>query len=377
MPWKESTTMSQRQEFIEQTLQAEANISQVCRQFGVSRKTGYKWLGRYRRAGTSGLADRSRRPLHTPGQTPPEIEALIVTTRQQFPTWGGRKLKTYLTDQGYRDLPSASTITAILRRQHLLDPTHSAQHRPYQRFEMEQPNQLWQMDFKGHFACGDGTRCHPLTILDDHSRYLLGLFACANERSPIVQDHLISVFRQYGLPQRILMDNGSPWGDTPDTPYTRLTVWLLHVGIHISHGRAYHPQTQGKIERVHRTLHEDVLIRTCPADVRDCQEHFDAWRPLYNNVRPHEALEMRTPQTRYLLSPRAYPETLPALVYPTTHHVRKVQDGGRVSFHGRQWRVGKAFTGYTVGIQPDPLHDGRFDVYFCQTCIRSLDLRAL
>lgn len=377
MPWKESSTMSQRQEFIERALREGSNISQLSRQFEISRKTGYKWLERYHQEGVSGLADRSRRPIHSPRQTPPEIETLIVATRQRFPTWGGRKLKVYLQAQGHCDLPSASTITAILRRHNLLDPTQSAKHRPYRRFEMEHPNQLWQMDFKGHFACGDGTHCHPLTILDDHSRYLLGLFACGNERSETVQDHLVGVFRQCGLPQRMLMDNGSPWGDTVATPHTRLTVWLLRLGVHICHGRAYHPQTQGKIERVHRTLNEDVLIRTCPADLGDCQQHFDGWRPIYNTLRPHEALDMRTPQTRYAVSERLYPETLPDIVYPHTQHVRKVQDGGRISFRGRRWRVGKAFTGYPVGLQPDPLQDGVFDVYFCQICIRSLDLHAV
>lgn len=377
MPWKESTLMSERQEFVTQALQLGANLGQLCREFGISRKTGYKWLDRYHQEGVEGLKDRSRRPHHSPEQTAPEVEALIVATRRQFPTWGGRKIKTHLANQGHHSLPSPGTITAILRRQGGLDAAQSAKHRPYQRFEMAQPNQLWQMDFKGHFACGDGTRCHPLTILDDHSRFLLGLFACDNERHQTVRDHLVSVFRQYGLPQRLLMDNGAPWGDTAETPYTRLTVWLLRLGIQITHGRAYHPQTQGKVERLHRTLEEDVLTRTCPADRPDCQHHFDDWRPIYNTVRPHEALEMKTPQSRYTPSPRAYPETLPDIMYPSSHHIRKVQDGGRISFRGQQWRVGKAFRGYLVGLLSDPLQEGIFHVYFCQTCIRSLDFRVL
>lgn len=376
MPWQEVTSMSQRRDFIAQAIQPQANISQLCRDFGISRKTGYKWLKRYQQAGVDGLHERWRRPQQCPHQTPAAIETRVVATRQQFPTWGARKLKAYLAGQGHSALPSLSTITAILRRHGLLEPSASAQHRPYQRFEMAQPNQLWQMDFKGHFACADGTRCHPLTLLDDHARYLLGLFACANEQHATVQQHLIGVFRQYGLPERMLMDNGAPWGDDADTPYTRLGVWLLHLGVAISHGRAYHPQTQGKVERIHRTLNEDVLQRTCPAHLPASQQCFDAWRPIYNTLRPHEALAMCTPHQRYTASPRPYPETLPAIDYPSSYQVRKVQQGGRISFRNRTWRVGKAFTGYPVGLQPDPLQDGVFAVYFCQTRIRSLDFRS-
>lgn len=321
----------------------------------------------------AGLQDCPRRPHTSPTQTAPQVENLVLAVRDQFPTWGGRKIRSYLCHRGHAVVPSASTITAILRRHARLDAAQSVAHRPYQRFEKEAPNQLWQMDFKGHFGCCDGSRCHPLTILDDHSRYLLGLFACRDERRDTVQQHLITVFRGYGLPQCLLMDNGSPWGDTPTTPYTRLTVWLLRLGIQISHGRAYHPQTQGKVERVHRTLNEDVLARTCPADLGACQRHFDAWRPVYNNQRPHEALAMQPPQSRYSLSPQPYPETLPDIIYPATLQVRKVQDGGRIFFQGRYWRVGKAFKGYPVALQPDPLQDGVFHVSFCQTRIRTLD----
>ena len=169
-----------------------------------------------------------------------------------------RKIKAYLERKEGSRMPSASTITAILKRNEQIDPAESSKHRPFQRFEMEQPNQLWQMDFKGYFALEEGGYCHPLTVLDDHSRFLLGLRACPNEAMVTVKAQLSEIFRSYGLPDRMLMDNGSPWGDDADTHHTIFTAWLIRLGVQVSHGRPYHPQTQGKDERLHRTL-QDVV----------------------------------------------------------------------------------------------------------------------
>jgi len=181
MPWKETTTMSLRTEFIHLAGLAEANISQLCRSFGISRKTGYKWLKRYRENGESGLADRSRRPLHSPKRSLGELEAAVMAVRCEHAAWDGRKIRAHLEWKGQSQLPSASTITEILRRNGQMDEQEARKHRPFQRFEMEQPNQLWQMDFKGYFALTEGGYCHPLTLLDDRSRFLLGLQACPNE----------------------------------------------------------------------------------------------------------------------------------------------------------------------------------------------------
>jgi transposase InsO family protein len=382
MPWKESTLMSERQAFIAQALQPGANVSQLCRVYGISRKTGYKWLARFADKGKAGLADRSRRPQHSPRQSQAELERLVVSARQQFPSWGGRKLKRYLENQGQQDVPAASTITAILRRHGYLDETESAKRRAWQRFEREQPNELWQMDFKGDFDCGDGSHCYPLTILDDRSRYLLGVFACANQQRETVKGHLTSVFRQYGLPQCILTDNGPPWGTEtppyqPRRTYTRLGVWLLRLGISITHGRPAHPQTQGKLERLHRSLNEEVLQRSSLAHLAHCQSAFDAWRTIYNTLRPHEAHQLNVPADYYTPSPRPFPDLVPDIDYPSADQVRRVQKDGVISFRGRRWRVGKAFAGHPVALRHDPLQDGVFAVYFCQTIIHSLDIRAL
>lgn len=368
--------MSLRKEFIIQARQEGVNFSALCRRYGISRKTGYKWLARYAAEGGSGLADQSRQPHHRPGQTSAAVEALVVAARQAHPAWGGRKLKRWLEHQGHGALPAPSTFTAILRRHGLLDPAESRKHQPFARFEMEQPNALWQMDFKGHFSLTDGQRCHPLTVLDDHSRFLVGLRACSNETRLTVQQHLTDLFRSYGLPERMLMDNGAPWGDDDHTPYTRLTVWLLLLGITVSHGRAYHPQTQGKVERLHRTLNLELLTRLALPDLLTCQRAFDTWREVYNLDRPHEALDLAPPVARFQPSDRPFPETLPPLVYPQDMAVRRVDPSGRISFRNRPFRIGKAFQGYPVGLAPDPLAEDSFQVFFGVFQIRTLDLRS-
>ena len=212
MPWKEATAMSLRWEFVQQARQEGANVSQLCRHFGIARKTGYKWLRRYEAMAdaATGPPDRSRRPHSSPAQTPLSVEEAVLAVRQQHPVWGGRKIRAYLARSDDIHVPAASTITAILRRHGQLDEAESAKHRAYQRFEMEQPNQLWQMDFKGYFPLIMGGRCHPLTVLDDCSRFLVGLQACPDETHRTVQERLTAIFRRYGLPQRMLMDNGSP-----------------------------------------------------------------------------------------------------------------------------------------------------------------------
>jgi transposase InsO family protein len=370
MPWKESSAVSLRIEFVRLATTEGANVSQLCRRFGISRTAGYKWLERYCAKDPSSLADRSRTPHSSPGRTSAAVEATVVQLRQQNPAWGGRKLRARLKAQGHANLPAASTITAILRRHGLLG-TQAGQPRDYQRFELPTPNALWQIDFKGHFALNSG-RCHPLTILDDHSRYAVGLFACANEQKNTVCQHLTAVFRRFGLPERILCDNGSPWGAS-ESPYTELGVWLLRLGITISHGRPYHPQTQGKDERFHRTLSVEVLQGRHFADLVSCQHRFDTWREVYNTERPHEALGLDVPANRYRPSVRRFPEQLPPLEYHATDAVRTVQCDGCISFRSRYWKVGKAFIRQPVAVRPQT-DDGKYQVVFGTIAIAQIDL---
>lgn len=371
MPWKETSVMSERSAFIKEAIRPGANFRHLCRQFGVSRKTGYKWLRRYRLYGVAGLTDRSRRPVHMPRKSSEAVEQAVLTIRSKHPAWGGRKIHARLKALGHSYVPSPSTITAILHRHGCIAPEESQKHTPYQRFEMEQPNQLWQMDFKGYFHIGD-QECHPLTILDDHSRYLLGLKACQNQQRETVKGYLTTVFRQYGLPESFLVDNGPPWGSVQgQRTYTRLNAWLFRLDIQVIHSRPYHPQTLGKDERLHRTLEAEVLSQNQFDDFHICQQGFDTWRRIYNDERPHEALVMDVPISYYRPSLREFPEQLPPIEYPSKNQIRKVGQLGRISFHSRQFRVGRAFAGLPVAIHPT-LTDGVYDVFFCKQKIRTI-----
>lgn len=361
MPWQEVSQMDLKREFALLASQDGVNKEALCRRFGISHKTGYKWLARFRAAGLQGLDEGSRRPLHSPGQTAPSLEAQVLAVRDEHPAWGGRKIRAYL-QQRQVDPPSASTIGTILRRHGRIDPDEARKHQPWQRFEHAAPNQLWQMDFKGDFAVGQ-RRCFPLTVLDDHSRFAVVLDACGDQGTATVQPRLTAAFRRYGLPDRMVMDNGAPWGRTEAAAYTHLTVWLLQLGIGVSHGRPYHPQTQGKDERFHRTLNRELLQGRAFPDLVACQTAFDRWRLVYNFERPHEALGQLPPTSRYRPSARSFPERLLPFEYATADTVRKVQGKGEIWLKGKPYRVGAAFQGHHVALRPHAI-DGVWDVFF-------------
>ena len=358
-----------RLEFVVEALAGEKSMSQLCREYEVSRPTGYKWLRRYQ-AGEP-LRDQSHASRRHPNRTPPEVEALLVAARNRHPTWGGRKLVRYLEDQGYSGLPAASTATEILRRHGLISPEESEKHTPYRRFQMERPNQLWQMDFKGHFALTDGTRCHPLTISDDHSRRLLCLDAYDNERWPSVQRSLLRVFQENGLPEAILSDNGPPWGDNANG-YTPYEVWMMQLGILPIHGRPLHPQTQGKEERFHRTLKEDVLKRCALADLLHAQTVFDAYRAEFNQERPHAALGYDVPDRHYTPSPRPLPGSWGEPEYDAGLTLRRVNSKGYLSIQGRRYYLSEAMIGKYVELRFRP--DNLVDLCYGPFRIASIDL---
>lgn len=364
--------MSLKHEFVKLARTEGVNIRELCRRYTISPPTGYQLLERYAREGDDGLAQRSRRPHHSPNRTPLELEQAVLNLRWEHPAWGGRTIRKVLVDRGYRSAPSPSTITAILRRNGCIVGGERSQ-RDWQRFEHPHPNDLWQMDFKGHFPTGAG-RCHPLSVLDDHSRFALGLAACANERTETVRECLTAIFRLYGLPERMLMDNGSPWGNDADHPRTPLTVWLMRLGIRVSHGRPYHPQTQGKTERFHRTLKAEVLQGRHFADLPACQAAFDWWRDVYNFERPHQALSLATPLSCYVPSPRSFPETLPPIEYGDGDLVRKVMAEGRIHFKGYTFKLGRALQGYPVALRPTTV-DGVWGVWFMTYPIAEVNLR--
>jgi transposase InsO family protein len=374
MPWKEVSAVSLRLEFVTLASAEGANVRELCRRFLISPKTGYKWLARHRGAGPAALADRPRTPLASPAKTDPGVESAVLDLRLRHPAWGGRKLRRRLLDLGHTGVPAASTITAILRRHGRLGPRAGAP-RDWTRFERAAPNELWQMDFKGHFALAGPGRCHPLTVLDDHSRFALALAACGDERDGTVRAHLVALFRRYGLPDRILCDNGPPWGAAgAGGGHAALSVWLLRLGMGVSHGRPYHPQTQGKDERFHRTLNAEVIRGAAFRDLAACASRFGRWRQVYNHERPHESLGLAVPASRYRASVRAFPEVLPALEYGPGDQVRKVGSDGTISFRGRLWKVGEAFRGQPVGVRPCA-EDGLWSIYFGTHPVASLDCR--
>ena len=373
MPWGEVTVVSQRQEFVELAGRPGANVRELCKRFGISPKTGYKWRARFATEGTNGLSDRSRRPHHSPSTTEPGIEAQILALRETYPVWGGRKLRALLLAEGFQ-APSASTITAVLRRHDRLDGALVAP-QAWHRFEHEAPNQLWQMDFKGHIplvGAGAG-RCHPFTVLDDHSRFNLCLRACPGERAEAVQEALTGAFRRYGLPLRITADNGSPWGNSNGEGFTALRAWLVRIGVRLSHSRPYHPQTQGKDERFHRTLKAELLARQGFDSLISAQAAFDRWRDRYNLVRPHEALGMQPPVSRYQPSPRPFPEVLAPIEYDSSDQVRRVQAKGEINFRGREFLVSRGLAGLPVALRRTA-DDALWDVFFCHHRLTQINL---
>jgi transposase InsO family protein len=378
MPWKECSAVSARLEFVELAQSEGANVALLCRRFGISRKTAYKWMSRYKLGGIEHLKDQSRRPHHSPSKTAADVEQKIVELRQCHRAWGGRKLAARLAALGVKTLPAASTITSVLRRHDLLDQADCLERQRSRRFERAAPNDLWQMDFKGHVPMRQGGRCHPLTVLDDHSRYAIVLSACGDEKTATVQGRLTEAFRRYGLPWRMLMDNGAPWGAAgwaADSPWTRLTLWLARLGVGVSHGRPCHPQTQGKEERFHRTLVAELLRWRTFADLSDAQGQLDPWRFTYNHERPHEALGMAVPAQRYTPSPRSFPEQLPTVEYDSKDLVRRVRSDGKIKLHNRLIMIGSSLIGERVAVRPTR-DEGLWDVYYCQQGIGRIDERA-
>lgn len=372
MPWNEVSIVNLRREFVALASQPNANISRLCRRFEISRKTGYKWLARGQELDGEGFEDHSRQPLHSPNKTDAATEQVIITLRQQHPEWGGRKLKRRLEDLGQLNVPSPSTITEILRCHGLLY-TGSATHQPpWVRFEHEQPNDLWQMDFKGPIATRRSA-VHALTVLDDHSRFSLGIELCASQSFTPTYEALRGLFRRYGLPRRMTMDNGNPWGNSHGR-WTKLSVWLLDQGVGVSFSRPYHPQTQGKDERFHRTLKAELLSRTDFRDEHHCQEACEQWRQMYNHERPHESLAMAVPVSRYRPSERPYQELVADFDYSPDDIVRRVGQTGQLQLQRQRYKISEAFAGKSVGIRATE-KDGLMAVYYRHQKIATVDIR--
>jgi transposase InsO family protein len=373
MPWKEASAMSLRSEFIALATGQGIDLSELARRFQISRKTAYKWLARAR-AG-EGLEDRSRRPKHSPSRTADAVEAAIVDLRRDHPQWGGRTLTDVLRKKHVPRVPAPSTVTDVLRRHGLIEPADTAQRTAWKRFEHASPNDLWQMDFKGTMAVGQG-KCDPLTALDDHSRYNLVLRATTDQRGSTVQNVLTDAFRRYGLPRCINTDNGNPWGipSGRSRDLSAFAIWLVRVGIHLTWSAPGHPQTNGKVERFHRSFKAEVVRGRTFTDLAHAQRAFDEWRMIYNEVRPHQGIDMAVPADRYQPSPRPFPEVLPAIEYAPQDTVLKVDARGRSRLQKHDFVVSTALGGHLIAARPRDGEDGLYDLYFSHQKIGEIDL---
>lgn len=366
--------MSMRLEFVRLASAPGANVQAICAAYKVSRKTGYKWLKRFAEEGEAGLADRSRRPHSSPSRSSDELEASVLRLHDAYDCWGSRKLQALLPQDS--SLPHPSTIDAILRRHgRQIHGSVKGQDAATKRFEHAEPNMLWQMDFKGHFALSNSRagRCHPLTVLDDHSRFNLCLAACGNEQTSTVKAVLTTTFERYGLPDRITTDNGPPWGLPRGMGISTLEAWLIRLGIRVSHSRPYHPQTQGKDERFHRTLKLELITRRGFQTIADCQVAFDEWRTIYNHLRPHQALDQATPIDRYRRSGREFPAVLPPVEYLTGDRVLKVRGNGHVMLKKHECFIGEGLIGHEIALRATGV-DGVYKVYFCGTELHEIDM---
>lgn len=368
MPWRESSVIEERLRFVVAASRKEKRFGELCREFGISRPTGYMWLKRYQEGGASQVQDRSRRPLSSPGRTATEIEQALVSLRQRWPDWGAPKLLTVLL-QDHPESEGLSVRTAhriLQRRQLVISPAHSGC--ATKRFERAAPNELWQMDFKGPGG-GSSTPIGPLSVLDDHSRFVLVLEQLGSTQLVGVQRKLLQTFEECGLPEAMLMDHGTPWWNAM-SPWglTELSVWIMRQGIRLLFSRIRHPQTQGKVERMHGALARATYRRR--QDLAQ-QQWLDEFRQEYNYVRPHEALEMKTPSTRWKRSTRIYQPAPPEWEYPGTMEIRELAGEGQLNFRGRRWEISNALRRQKVGLCQI---EDRAIVYFCATPIRELNL---
>jgi len=364
MPWKQMEIREQRVEFVVRALCYAEPLSRLCREFGVSRPTGYLWIARYREGGVASIEERSRRPRRSPTQTAPELEARIVALREVYPDWGARKLAVLLSRQGI-ELPPSTVHRVLLRHGLVRDRDR---HRPaLRRFEREQPNQLWQMDFKGPKNWPKTETA--LSVIDDHSRYLIALRTTARPDGTLVRKHLEHAFGECGLPEAMLMDHGIPWWNWQSFDgSTQLGLWLMRQGIRLCFAAVRHPQTQGKVERFHGSLERALNCRGVPG--QNHQQWLDDYRREHNHIRPHEALDMQTPASCWHPSPRRYNPDPPAWEYPQGAWTLKVDNHGTIDIHDQPYRISKALSGERVRIVQA---ENRMLIYYCNTLIRQLD----
>ncbi len=376
MPWQEVCPVDERVRFITEVNQTQDSFAALCRRFGISRKTGYKWCDRYEEFGPSGLEERRPIAQSCPHKTTDALVAALIELRKEHPNWGPKKLKARLEALGLEDVPAASTIGDALKRHGLVRPrrrrVYPPSMTPQPLAEATVPNDTWCVDFKGHFALGDKSRCYPLTLTDHVSRYLLKCEVVDKPDEAHVRRHFERAFHEFGLPRRIRSDNGPPFATTGIGGLGALSVWWIKLGIAPERIEPGKPQQNGRHERMHRTLKDDVASR--PASDRQAQQlSFDRWRHEYNDVRPHEALAQQTPSSQYTTSRRVMPASLSSPEYPATMDVRHVKPNGGVSWQGQEVFLTQLLGGEPVGVEP--LDEQRWRLHYGPVVLAELTMQ--
>src|SRR5246500_1274434 len=375
MPWKKSSVMEEKLRFVLEYEQGQRTMSELCRRYEISRETGYVWLRRYRARSWEGLLEQSRAPRRHDNQTPKKIEEMVLDLREAHMSGGARKLKRVLErEEPGRKWPAASTIGALLKREGLV-VTRRKRRRvaPYTEplAHANGPNRVWCADFKGWFRTGDGERIDPLTITDAHSRYLLRCQAVEKTDTARVQAIFEAAFREYGLPETIRTDNGAPFASRAIRGLSRLSVWLIKLGIVPERIQPAHPEQNGRHERMHLTLKQETMSPMA-ANRRAQQRRFEQFRREYNQQRPHEALGMQTPASCYRASPRRYLARVPEPEYPSHMQVRKVHAGGEIAWRGhRHVFLSETLIGEHVGLEP--IDERWYIIYFADVPLARFD----
>ncbi len=377
MPWMETYPVKERMRFVVAIESGLFSMTEACKRFGISRVTGYKWWDRFQEEGPKGLEDRPRRPVNSPGRTPLRLEALIIEMRKVHSTWGPEKLLNVLSRRHPKlQLPARSTVAAILKRKGLIEkPRRRRKHRhPGQPLvEVQEPNDLWTADYKGEFKTLDGRYCYPLTIADQDSRYLLACEGLRSTRGQWARPVFERVFRDHGLPDAILTDNGAPFAVwNAICGLSALGVWWIQLGIRHHRIEPGKPQQNGRHERMHRTLKAEAT-RPPGADLRCQRGMFDAFRKEFNEVRPHQALGQKRPSEVWWPSPRPYPKKTPKPEYPGHHEKRRVTSVGHIRFKNSMLFLSSNLLGETVALEE--IDDGIWSIYYYDVLIARFDQR--
>lgn len=370
MAWKGVTIMDQRVRFISEYLDEHFAVAELCRQFSISRKTGYKWLTRYEKYGALGLEDRSRKPKKCPHKTEYRIVRAIKYIRHRHPTWGPKKILALLSRRHPDwDFPAISTTADILKREGLIT---GKKHRIRRKHPgcpttvSTEPNQIWSADYKGQFKMRNGIYCYPLTVCDMHSRYLLGCEGHEAISLDKSKQHFTRLFKEYGLPERIRTDNGVPFASSAIGRLSSLSVWWIKLGIYPELIEPGQPQQNGKHERMHRTLKKEATIPP-EKNLRTQQRRFNKFQKEYNNTRPHEALDMKTPSEIYSNSKREMPKKLEHWDYPPHFQVRLVSNNGGIRWNHKRVPVSHTLIKEYIGFEE--INDGIYNVYYCDFLI--------